>query len=110
MKIIEVAFSPQIVTHFGLLPFPANAQKIRRARFNYTTQKKQLQDASKKYVQKDPSIHRNAEYQKKNSNVVANYRQAHPEVNREKLWLGSSKLILRCPEKPWLGTSKLTLR
>ena len=68
---------------------PTKRSKKHRARCTGATRKRQLQNASKMYVQKKPAIHRTAvsKYQKKYTNVnreaVARYQHAHPEVNRE---------------------------
>ncbi|XP_030762655.1 uncharacterized protein LOC115887381 [Sitophilus oryzae] len=78
------------------LSVSTQSSKKRRSRCTNVIRKKQLQNASKKYLHKFPSVHRAAvsKYQKNNPNLkvqahpelhreaVARYQQAHPEVHR----------------------------
>lgn len=61
------------VSQYQSLIFPTKCSKKRRARCTDATRKKQIQNASKKYAQTNPAVHRAA---------VARYQKTHPEVHR----------------------------
>ncbi|XP_071579388.1 uncharacterized protein [Temnothorax nylanderi] len=70
------------------IPVPNKAHGKRRTRYTNAKRRKQLKNASRKYVQNNPEVNRAAvaRYQQKNPEVirraVARYQQKNPEVNR----------------------------
>ncbi|XP_024893230.1 uncharacterized protein LOC112468336 [Temnothorax curvispinosus] len=71
-----------------LFSVPNKAHGKRRTRYTNAKRRKQLKDASRKYAQNNPEVHRAAvaRYQKNNPEVnraaVARYQKNNPKVNR----------------------------